>query len=83
MIDREFLLSFIDWFDALSYMDVMEIVMDSLNDIGVDAYEFTGYVGAVNNIDDYMRVNMDLLNHDIRTELFESDRKIFTKVQEH
>ena len=82
VIDREFLISFINWFDALSYMDVMEIVMDSLNDIGVDAYEFQGYVGAVNNLDDYMRVNMDLLKPEIRTELFNSERKIFTKVQD-
>ena len=80
VIDREFLISFIDWFDALSYMDVMEIVMDNLNEIGVDAYEFDGYVGAVDTVDDYMRVNMDLLDRNVRKELFESDHKIFTKV---
>ncbi len=48
----------------------------------MDAYEFQGYVGAVDTVNDYMRVNMDLLNREIRTELFESDRKIFTKVQD-
>ena len=82
VIDREFLLSFLDWYSALSYMDMLEIMMDNLDDIGADAYEFRGYVGAVNDLDDYMRVNMDLLRRDVRQELFESERRIFTKVQD-
>lgn len=82
VIDRQFLLSFIDWFKLLEYMDIMEIIMDNLNEVGVDAFEFTGYVGSVENVDDYMRVSMDLLNGPVRRELFQSDRRIYTKEQD-
>ncbi len=82
VMDREFLIKFLDWFGALSYMDMMEILMDNLGDIGADSYEFGGYVGSVNDLDSYMKVNMDLLKPDVRRELFESERRIFTKVQD-
>lgn len=82
IVDRAFLLSFLGWFEALSFMDVLEIIMDNLNDIGVDAYEFHGYVGSVDSLTDYMRVNMEILDRGVRAELFDSERKIFTKVQD-
>lgn len=82
VIDREFLISFMDWFDRLDYMDIMEIVAGQLGEIGVDAYEFTGYVGSVNSMADYLRVNFDTLKSSVRAELFGTDRKIYTKIQD-
>lgn len=82
LMDRSYLLRFIDWFGALEYMDLLEILTNNLYDIEIGAYEFTGYVGSVDSISDYMRVSMDLLGWHNRANLFYQDRKIYTKVQD-
>ncbi len=82
VVEYNFLMNFIEWFGTLDYMDIVEIMMDQLDEIGADAYEFTGYVGNIDTVEDYMRVNMELMDKSVRQELFEGDRQIFTKVQD-
>ncbi|MDD6310649.1 MAG: glucose-1-phosphate adenylyltransferase subunit GlgD [Firmicutes bacterium] len=82
VIDRKYLLDFIEWFAPLEYMDIMDIVSENLNSIEVNTFEFDGYLGKVSNINDYMRVSKDFLNKEVRKEIFNEDRNIYTKVQD-
>ena len=82
VVEYNFLMNFINWFSTLDYMDIVEIMMGQLGEIGADAYEFTGYVGNIETADDYMRVNMDLLTQSVHEELFDGERQIYTKVQD-
>lgn len=45
----------------------------------VALYEHTGYACVINTIGDYYRANMDMLNADIRSELFLPERPVHTK----
>lgn len=82
IIDRTFLIDFLDWFAPLEYMDIMDIISDNLDSIDVGAYEFRGYLRKVSNIQDYFDANMDLLNENARKALFHSELRIKTKVQD-
>ena len=83
LINRDLLLSFFDWYSAVSHFDLIaDILPESLSKMKVYAYEHTGYAGNVENTADYTRVNMDFLSADVRGEMFRSDRPILTKIQD-
>ena len=46
------------------------------------AYENTGYCAAISSINDYFEFNMDLMKKEVRDELFNPKRPIFTKVRD-
>ncbi len=83
IINRDLLLKFIDWYKALGYVDLLDIVVDSLPNLNVAGYAFGGYLGQVDNIRDYMKCSQDLLQEPVRRELFMSENKIYTKIQDN
>lgn len=82
VIDKDFLMDFIRWFEQLEYKDLIEIIHDNIDKFKVGSYEFKGYLGKVNDIGDYLKVSKDIADFDIRNELFHGDRTIITKVQD-
>lgn len=75
-------LALMDWYETMDYIDMTEIFSENITNMKIDSYRFDGYVGAVDSSYDYMRCSMDLLKREIRSELFDSKRQIFTKVQD-
>ncbi|GAA6395875.1 glucose-1-phosphate adenylyltransferase subunit GlgD [Solibaculum mannosilyticum] len=45
-------------------------------------YHVEEYVGAISSLNDYFRVNMDLLKQDVSSQLFERNRPVYTKVRD-
>lgn len=82
IINQEDLLALMDWYETMSYVDLLEIINENIVDMKIASYRFDGYVGAIDSTYNYMQCSMDLLKPEIRGELFDSRRKIFTKVQD-
>ncbi len=83
IVDREFILEFLNWFEALEYMDMFDVVRDNLDTLRVGAFEFRGYFGKVTNTSDFLTVNQGMTDYGIRNEVFcNPDRPIFTKSQD-
>lgn len=82
LVDRKYLMRFVDWFGALEYMDLLEILTNNIYDLEIGSYEFSGYVGSVDSVKDYMKVSMDLLDGEIFSNLFYKGPRIYTKVQD-
>ncbi|MBQ1908214.1 MAG: glucose-1-phosphate adenylyltransferase, partial [Firmicutes bacterium] len=82
IVNRKFLLDLIDTFAAMDFEDLLNVVSSRLSAINVDCYEYGGYVGIIETLNDYMACSRDLLDADIRAELFDSERTIFTKPQD-
>lgn len=82
LMDLPLLLKLSQLYDAMGYLDMTELFRQNLSTIPVRVYEFTGYVGRVDDVRSYMRCNMDMLHYNIRRELFMSGRVIKTKVQD-
>ena len=60
-----------------------DILSKNLDKYRVYGYEFRGYFNEVTSLKSYFDLNMDLLNTDIRAELFWTDnRPIYTKVRD-
>jgi glucose-1-phosphate adenylyltransferase len=83
IIGTDLMLNLLNWYEAMPYMDLMEVIIENLGKLRVGSYEFQGYVGAANGIRAYMDINMDVLKTEVREELFRSDRSISTKVQDY
>lgn len=82
LIQRKLLLDFIEGYQALNYIDVLEIIRQNLATIQVGGYEFSGWLGQVDTIGDYMRCSQALLDEDVRRELFSGGAKVYTKIQD-
>lgn len=59
--------------------DVIEFYIKKHN---VVAYRFDNYLATITDVDSYYRVSMDLLNADVRKQLFVADDTIFTKIKD-
>ncbi len=82
LIRRALVLDFIECYQNLGYIDIMDIVAANLSQIQVDSWLYTGYEHAVDHARDYMRVSQDLLRPEVQAELFQEDRPILTKTQD-
>lgn len=81
IINKNCLEKLINTCEPIKYLDLIEI-FKKIEDLTIGTYEFKGYLGCVNSIKDYLQVCRDLFDYDIRNELFNEDRTIFTKVQD-
>lgn len=58
-----------------------DILAKNLESMRICNYKFNGYYGGITSMSAYFRHNMELLNKDVRTELFGA-RDIYTKVKD-
>ncbi len=61
-----------------------DILLPNVDRLKINGYEYTGYCRQVNNVKAFFNANLDLLNKDIREELFglNNDMPIYTKVKD-
>ncbi len=58
------------------------ILQDNIHKLNIYAYEVKGFCEHIASISDYYRVNMALMSKDVRKELFDVDKPIYTKVRD-
>ena len=60
------------------------ILLPNVDRLKINGYEYTGYCRQVNNVKAFFNANLDILNKDIREELFglNNDMPIYTKVKD-
>ena len=60
-----------------------DILSKNLKNLKIYGYEFAGYFGNISSLRTYYKVNQDLLNKEVRDELFNiPGRSIYTKVRD-
>ncbi len=82
LIERKMILGFIESFQHMGCIDMMDILSTYIRDFQIHTYRYDGYEHAVDHAKDYMRVSLDLLQPAVQAELFRQDRPILTKVQD-
>ena len=75
-------MQFLDWYECMAHLDLINVIQDNLKNMVVDAHEFTGHFGVVDNIDEYIKCNMELLDPAVRDELFNNVNPVYTKTQD-
>lgn len=58
------------------------ILQDNVGKLNMYGYEVTGYCEHIASIADYFRINMSLMSKDVRKELFNPLRPIYTRVRD-
>ena len=82
---RELLLSLVDRGAAHGLHDfTKEMVQRMLSEgqLRVSGFEYKGPCWRIDSVQSYFRFNMDVLNTDVRRELFAADKPVFTKVRD-
>lgn len=82
LIKKDLLLESIRKALSLNQLDVKRIIQNSIGRLNVYAYENKGYCAAISSINDYFAFNMDLMKKEVRDELFNPKRPIYTKVRD-
>lgn len=83
ILRRESLLNLI--YEAMSYNQVnfeRDIIQRKYKELKIYAYDFEGEVLSIDNVSNYYKANMQMLDKKVRSEIFRADRPIFTKVKD-
>ncbi len=67
---------------SVNELDFKRIIQNMVGTFRVYAYENKGYCAAISSINDYFAFNMDLMKKEVRDELFNPKRPIYTKVRD-
>lgn len=80
IMSKELLIKMIcDGIESGAYYTVRDLVARNIGKISINSYEFKGYLSCINSTKEYFNFNMDLLDKDVRADLFNPARKIYTK----
>ncbi len=60
-----------------------DVIQKHIFDYRFFGYQFDGYARVIGSINDYFEANMELMQEDVRTQLFDPKRPIYTKVRDH
>ncbi len=83
ILRRELLIDLLEESASQGYYDfVRDILIKKLDQLVIKGYRFDGYWRAMHSIPMFYKANMELLNPDIRQELFMNDGRVFTKVKD-
>lgn len=61
---------------------VKDILLNKLDSLKIYGYEYKGYLARIDSIPSYYKCNMDILNPEIREELFFKNGPVYTKVKD-
>jgi glucose-1-phosphate adenylyltransferase len=57
-------------------------IVNNLDSLHVNAYEYTGHLSTINSIDSYYKHSLSLLNPETYNDLFFNEQRVFTKVKD-
>lgn len=83
VMSKEFLLKIIN--ESMSrnlYSFEIDVLQHRLSELKVCGYRFDGYYSQIDSIQAYYQANMDIMNKEVRTELFNLTDPIYTKVRD-
>ncbi|MGN0453116.1 MAG: glucose-1-phosphate adenylyltransferase subunit GlgD [Ruminococcus sp.] len=83
IIKRDLLMALVKRCMSLNQLDFKKnILQDNVNNLSIYGYEFKDHIFSFGSIADYYIENMRLMQSDIRAELFNPQRPIYTKVRD-
>ena len=79
IINKDYLKEILRDYENSDSMDLTEILLKEASDTPIGEYIYDGYVGAVDDLKDYVKVNMDLLDPKLGIKILPG---LMTKVQD-
>ncbi len=83
IMKRTLLIDLLEESEAHGHYDfVKDILIRKLDKLNIMGYEYKGYWRSLSSISMFYNCNMDMINPEVRQELFNTDGKVFTKVKD-
>lgn len=83
MLKKNLLIQLIENAYARGHLDFEKDILFKMTEHNtLYAYEIEGYAAIVDDVKTYYSESMKLMNYDIRTQLFDNENKIYTKVKD-
>ena len=82
ILKRDLFLELIDKAISENELDFDRLIQKWVDEYNVFAYECPGACALISSMNEYYRFNMELMDGDLRAELFKADRPILTKVRD-
>ncbi len=83
LISLELLRSFLEWYGSADHFDlVSDVFRGDVGRMQIRGWRFDDYAGCVTSVEEYQRVNQDILRYAVRRQVFRRDRPIRTKIQD-
>lgn len=82
LIRKDMLISLVKDAISTNNTNLKRLLQESTNRFAIYGYNHTGYCAIISSINEYFTVNMNLMNQNIRCELFDTDNPIYTKVRD-
>lgn len=80
ILSKELLIKMIcDGIQEGVYYTVRDLITRNIGRISINGYEFKGYLACINSTKEYFNFNMELLKKEVRADLFNKERSIYTK----
>ena len=80
ILSKELLIKMIcDGIQEGVYYTVRDLITRNIGRISINGYEFKGYLACINSTKEYFNFNMELLKKEVRVDLFNKERSIYTK----
>lgn len=83
IVSQQTILNFIRYSADSGEIDMLEIIEQNLSNLKVGNVEFDDYLRRVNTINEYFKINMELLDIDKCNCLFKADSKVYTKEKDN
>ncbi len=64
------------------YNWVQDVLIPNIDRLNIYAVKHDGYVGRMHSVNEYFRINKDIISPEVMADLFKSDRPIFTKIKD-
>ena len=82
IVNKEILMDLVGDFSNYSHLDLSKLLHQEIAPKDVGRYEFEGYVKSIDSVEEYIEASRDLLDPKIMTEIFRTERTIYTKTQD-
>ncbi len=83
IIDRQALISIIENAHSRGKKGyLMNLVLRNIGKLKIKGYKSKSFIRKINTINDYYRLNMEILNKNVRDILFNTNSRIYTKVKD-
>lgn len=82
LVSKSLLLTVIKQALSVNETNIKKVIRDAVLEYDAYAFENKGYFAPITTMKEYYNFNMDLMNPEIRKELFNKERPIYTKVRD-
>ena len=83
LLKKSLLRELIDWGVTYGWKSFgRDVITKKLHELNIYGYQHEGYCELIDSLEVYLRSNLEMLNSDIRKEIFNEDRPILTRIKD-